>query len=252
MPGSRTKACAMFTPKGRLVSSRMRRISPRIASSSPDEVSMMPNAPAFDTAAASGERAIQPIGACTIGISTPRRRVTRLSKRMRARQDSGMRRRTSTGRGGARAAALLVRAIGLRLPGRAAAGASAALGEPFALHQGESARIEAEGIELGFDAVLADSRCAQGVQCVWEGDAAVRVWLRVGAGAREEALLHTAAREHRTATLGGYALRLVRLDPAPVAGAAARAPGYPPPPPDPPGPRRAPAPPGPPPRPRGP
>ena len=40
---------------------------------------MMPQAPAADTADASRLRAIQPIGACTIGISTPRWRDTRLS-----------------------------------------------------------------------------------------------------------------------------------------------------------------------------
>ena len=40
---------------------------------------MMPRAPAFETAEASWERAIQPIGACTIGISMPSIRVTRFS-----------------------------------------------------------------------------------------------------------------------------------------------------------------------------
>jgi len=57
----------MFTPKGLSVSVRILRISPRIASRSPDEVSMMPMPPALETAAASCARAIQPIGACTIG-----------------------------------------------------------------------------------------------------------------------------------------------------------------------------------------
>src|SRR5262249_26469735 len=79
MLGSRTKSWAMFTPNGRSVSARILRISSRTASSSPDEVSMMPSAPAFDTADASWERAIQPIGACTIGISTRSIRVTRWS-----------------------------------------------------------------------------------------------------------------------------------------------------------------------------
>ena len=74
----------MFTPKGRSVSSRIRWISRRTASSSPEEVSMMPMAPAFETAEASFERAIQPMGAWTMGISTPRSFVTRLSKRMAA------------------------------------------------------------------------------------------------------------------------------------------------------------------------
>ena len=78
--GSRTKACAMFTPKGLSVRSRILRISSFTASSSPDDVSMMPSAPAFETAEASCARAIQPIGACTIGISTPSSSVTRLRK----------------------------------------------------------------------------------------------------------------------------------------------------------------------------
>ena len=41
---------------------------------------MMPSAPAFETAEASCARAIQPIGACTIGISTPSSSVTRFAK----------------------------------------------------------------------------------------------------------------------------------------------------------------------------
>ena len=67
MDGSRTNIWAMLTPNGLSVSSRMRAISPRTASSSPEDVSMMPSAPALLTAAASCERAIHPMGACTIG-----------------------------------------------------------------------------------------------------------------------------------------------------------------------------------------
>ena len=65
--GSRTKAWAMFTPKGRSVSSRIAMISRRMLSSSPDDVSMMPRPPARLTAEASWERAIHPIGAWTMG-----------------------------------------------------------------------------------------------------------------------------------------------------------------------------------------
>ena len=57
----------MFTPKGLSVRSRILRISSRTASSSPDDVSMMPRPPALDTAEASWARAIQPIGAWTMG-----------------------------------------------------------------------------------------------------------------------------------------------------------------------------------------
>ena len=71
----------MFTPKGRLVSSRMAPTSRTKASSSPEEVSMIPRPPADETADASLDRAIQPIGACTTGMSTPSSRVMRLSNR---------------------------------------------------------------------------------------------------------------------------------------------------------------------------
>ena len=75
MFGSRTKAWAMLTPNGLSVRSRIRRISSFTASSSPEDVSMIPQAPARETAEASWLRAIQPIGAWTIGTSTPRARL---------------------------------------------------------------------------------------------------------------------------------------------------------------------------------
>ena len=40
---------------------------------------MLPMAPALETADTSGDRAIQPIGACTIGMSTPSIFVTRFA-----------------------------------------------------------------------------------------------------------------------------------------------------------------------------
>ena len=61
--GSATNAWAMLTPKGLSVRSFILAISSRMTSSSPEEVSMIPMAPAFDTAEAKGERAIQPMGA---------------------------------------------------------------------------------------------------------------------------------------------------------------------------------------------
>ena len=44
---------------------------------------MIPSPPAFETADASCDRAMNPIGAWTIGSSTPSSRVTLLSKRIR-------------------------------------------------------------------------------------------------------------------------------------------------------------------------
>ena len=67
----------MFTPNGLSVSSRILMISARTSSNCPDDVSMMPRPPALETAEASCARAIQPMGACMIGYSTPSRSVMR-------------------------------------------------------------------------------------------------------------------------------------------------------------------------------
>jgi hypothetical protein len=81
MSGSRRKANGRLTPNGFAVSSRIRRMSRRVASV-PSEPGMRPIAPASDTAATSGGWATYPIGAWKIGTSTPSSCVTRLSKRM--------------------------------------------------------------------------------------------------------------------------------------------------------------------------
>jgi hypothetical protein len=84
---------------------------------------------------------------------------------------------------------------------------------------GQSQRVG--GLTVRFDEVSADSRCPLGVQCVWEGDAAVL--LTVSATARSGALeLHTAGRFPREGTYEGYRVRLVALEPQPRAGEPVR------------------------------
>ena len=108
----------------------------------------------------------------------------------------------------------------------ATGGGRASLGEPFELRVGESARLETEGVGVELVAVASDSRCPDGVQCVWEGDAVARVALRIGSEAPETRELHTAAREQGAASHRGYTVRLVRLDPPPVAGRILRQEDY--------------------------
>jgi hypothetical protein len=60
------KRIGRFTPNGRPLAT-MAVISRWQLAVSPDEVSMMPSPPARETAEASVLRAIQPIGACTMG-----------------------------------------------------------------------------------------------------------------------------------------------------------------------------------------
>jgi len=94
----------------------------------------------------------------------------------------------------------------------------AALGEAFRLRVGESARVESEALEVGFQDVAADSRCPKGEQCIREGEAIVRVWLQKGDQAREALELRTSPKEARAAGARGFEVRLLSLDPYPVTG----------------------------------
>jgi hypothetical protein len=92
-----------------------------------------------------------------------------------------------------------------------------AAGKPVSLKVGESALAPDADLQVGFEGVTADSRCAKGAQCFWAGDATVRVWLRQGLGAKEFRELHTAAGKAEATAAGRHELRLLRLDPMPRA-----------------------------------
>ena len=52
---------------------------------------------------------------------------------------------------------------------------TAVVGEVFTIGVGQSARITGEDMVIKFDEVVGDSRCPQGVTCIWEGQASSRV-----------------------------------------------------------------------------
>jgi hypothetical protein len=54
---------------------------------------------------------------------------------------------------------------------------SVPFGEPCSLAFGESLLIGDDGLEVGFDRFLWDSRCPSDVVCFWEGQARIGVWL---------------------------------------------------------------------------
>lgn len=96
---------------------------------------------------------------------------------------------------------------------------SVALGESFELKVGESAQIEAEALQIGFEGVPADSRCPKGEQCIWEGDATVRIWLQKAPETKETHELHTSPKEQSAAMSElGYEVKLLRIDPYPISG----------------------------------
>ncbi len=96
----------------------------------------------------------------------------------------------------------------------------ASLDDDFRLQIGQSALVATIGLEVGFQAVTADSRCGKGETCVWEGDATVRVWLQMDGGAKEERELHTGSRMPTAVDFANFSIGLVALHPAPVSGRA--------------------------------
>jgi hypothetical protein len=70
------------------------------------------------------------------------------------------------------------------------------------------------GLLIAFEGVEEDSRCPEGVVCVWQGNARAHFSATDGSGARVEFELNTGVQPfaHR---LGGYTIKLERLVPHP-------------------------------------
>lgn len=90
----------------------------------------------------------------------------------------------------------------------------------FSLKVGDVAQLAGGALQIGMEGVTADSRCPKGEQCVWAGDATVRIWLRQGSGPKEVRDLHAAPGAVQAVRVLEHGLALVRLDPLPVTGRA--------------------------------
>lgn len=100
------------------------------------------------------------------------------------------------------------------------------VGKTFELKAGASAKTTDGALRLGFDSVTADSRCPKGEQCVWAGDATLKLWVQQGTGPRQTRELRATAGTGQALRLPGHALRLVRLAPDPVTGKSIAATDY--------------------------
>lgn len=97
---------------------------------------------------------------------------------------------------------------------------AAAASPELRIQAGESATVDAAGITITFVSVDGDSRCPKGETCIWEGSAAVRLEAASATG-RQALMLHTSPRAGTdAATFDGWSIRLVALEPYPVAGRA--------------------------------
>lgn len=112
-------------------------------------------------------------------------------------------------------APLILSLVLMPAPGDAGPTWPATRGEDFVLRVGEAADLAEDRLELCFSGVRSDSRCPEGVQCFWEGDAVVALEARISGGEARSIELHTAggARWPRDARVDGLLVQLVRLEP---------------------------------------
>jgi hypothetical protein len=92
---------------------------------------------------------------------------------------------------------------------------AATLNQPFDLRPGTAARLDGDRLEIGFEAVVSDSRCPRGAQCITAGEAIVSISLSKPPAAKEHRQLSTTPNSP-DATCCGYRVRLVALEPAPA------------------------------------
>ena len=127
--------------------------------------------------------------------------------------------------------ALLIAALGCASPshpgdpGNVTQGVLVQPGREFDIGVGQEVTVAGTGITVRFNGVSDDSRCAVDVQCVWAGNAVVRLTLSASGSAGTDAALNTTL-EPKSTSFAGYSVRLTGLKPAPRSGTAIAASSY--------------------------
>jgi hypothetical protein len=107
----------------------------------------------------------------------------------------------------------------------ATASAAAQLDQPFAIRVGEVATLAAEGLDVTFDAVVSDSRCPRGAQCIRAGEATLRITVRKPPASADVLVLRTPSTTD-VAEYAGYRIRLTSVTPLPELGRQTRSEEY--------------------------
>ena len=89
------------------------------------------------------------------------------------------------------------------------------LGEAFRLKIAESGKLAADDLMITFKAVTSDSRCPQGTQCAVAGEADVVLTVKMGEKSQDVSV--KVGTDQAKATVEPYAIRILALDPYPVA-----------------------------------
>ena len=90
------------------------------------------------------------------------------------------------------------------------------LSQEFELKINQEAAIEGEGLAVVFESVLEDSRCPEGVDCIWSGNAKIRIRSSKQKHAPAPIELNTNAGPKSSSYLD-YEIKLVALKPRPKA-----------------------------------
>jgi hypothetical protein len=89
------------------------------------------------------------------------------------------------------------------------------LGEAVSLKINESAKLATNDLLVTFKAVTSDSRCRQGAQCVWAGEANVVLTVKAGENSQDITVKVGAGADNKAA-FAPYVIRILKLDPYPV------------------------------------
>ena len=100
------------------------------------------------------------------------------------------------------------------------------VGSAFNVRVGERSTLAGENLTLTFVQVLEESRCPEGVQCIWEGNARVGVKAEKPPSGPATLALNTSGRYDREATYQGYRVQLLTLVPHPAHGQTLQATDY--------------------------
>jgi hypothetical protein len=97
-------------------------------------------------------------------------------------------------------------------------------GDTVELRYGATAQV-GDSLRITFQAVETDSRCPINVQCVWAGDAEIRLGIKAGAAAWQHVVLR-ANREPRSTAIAGIIVELFDVAPPRVEPDSIRAADY--------------------------
>ena len=90
--------------------------------------------------------------------------------------------------------------------------------DPIKLKPTEQATIENSDVKIKFLSVIEDSRCPEGVTCIWAGNAKIKI--EVSCNSRKEEFEINTNLGPKGASFDGYAINLVDLSPVPKEGSA--------------------------------